>query len=134
MEKKYFYIEKIMEVEESNFITYYKLFETNEKYDDEADQLYEVFSEYKNIVKYIVENLEDYEEFKGDFEVLDLDAEGHAYFENGKCVRIDSHWGFNDDFLKEHWMGIEKDEDDYEPSCTSCGDGGCIHCEPHRFI
>lgn len=18
--------------------------------------------------------------------------------------------------------------------CTSCGDGGCIHCEPHRFI
>lgn len=22
----------------------------------------------------------------------------------------------------------------YEPSCSSCGDGGCVHCEPSRFI
>jgi hypothetical protein len=22
----------------------------------------------------------------------------------------------------------------YEPKCSSCGDGGCIHCEAHRFI
>lgn len=21
-----------------------------------------------------------------------------------------------------------------EPDCSACGDGGCIHCEPHRFI
>lgn len=28
-----------------------------------------------------------------------------------------------------------KDEQaDYEPSCSACGDGGCIHCEPYRFI
>lgn len=26
------------------------------------------------------------------------------------------------------------DEEYYEPSCSNCGDGGCIHCEPHRFI
>jgi hypothetical protein len=24
--------------------------------------------------------------------------------------------------------------DEYEVSCHACGDGGCIHCEPHRFI
>jgi hypothetical protein len=24
--------------------------------------------------------------------------------------------------------------DGYEQSCSSCGDGGCFHCEPHRFI
>jgi hypothetical protein len=22
----------------------------------------------------------------------------------------------------------------HEPSCSSCGDGGCVHCEPSRFI
>lgn len=27
------------------------------------------------------------------------------------------------------------DEDEYyEPSCSACGDGGCFHCEPHRFL
>ena len=27
------------------------------------------------------------------------------------------------------------DEDDcYEPSCSNCGDGGCVHCQPHRFL
>ncbi|MFJ7982295.1 hypothetical protein ACIQ1D_18715 [Lysinibacillus xylanilyticus] len=26
------------------------------------------------------------------------------------------------------------DEEYYEPSCTNCGDGGCFHCEPYRFL
>lgn len=25
-------------------------------------------------------------------------------------------------------------DEDYEIRCTFCGDGGCIHCEPHRFL
>lgn len=25
-------------------------------------------------------------------------------------------------------------DESYEPSCSSCGDGGCVHCEPSRFI
>ena len=28
----------------------------------------------------------------------------------------------------------EKDEEDYDVDCSSCGDGGCVHCEPHRFL
>lgn len=27
-----------------------------------------------------------------------------------------------------------EEDDYYEVECSSCGDGGCIHCEPHRFI
>jgi hypothetical protein len=27
-----------------------------------------------------------------------------------------------------------KYSEDLEPECSACGDGGCIHCEPHRFI
>jgi hypothetical protein len=26
------------------------------------------------------------------------------------------------------------EKNDYEPECSYCGDGGCIHCEPWRFI
>lgn len=28
----------------------------------------------------------------------------------------------------------QDNDDDYEPDCSSCGDGGCVHCEPSRFI
>lgn len=34
----------------------------------------------------------------------------------------------------ERLRELENDPDYYEPSCSACGDGGCIHCEPHRFI
>lgn len=27
-----------------------------------------------------------------------------------------------------------KAREDREPNCSACGDGGCIHCEPSRFI
>jgi len=29
----------------------------------------------------------------------------------------------------------EEDEEDYDGvSCTNCGDDGCLHCEPSRFL
>lgn len=28
----------------------------------------------------------------------------------------------------------EPEEEYDEPSCSRCGDGGCVHCEPWRFI
>lgn len=34
-----------------------------------------------------------------------------------------------------HYQNPLDDDYDYdEVSCTSCGDGGCVHCEPHRFL
>jgi hypothetical protein len=38
---------------------------------------------------------------------------------------------------KEKQEQLEREkyyDDDYEVSCSACGDGGCVHCEPHRFI
>lgn len=29
---------------------------------------------------------------------------------------------------------IDDGDDYYEPSCSNCGDGGCLYCEPHRFL
>lgn len=26
------------------------------------------------------------------------------------------------------------DEEYYEPNCSNCRDGGCLYCEPHRFL
>lgn len=48
-------------------------------------------------------------------------------------------------YISVHYRNRQKEEEearlqerewaDYdEPECSSCGDGGCIHCEPHRFI
>lgn len=39
---------------------------------------------------------------------------------------MDSLYGYHNPF--------GEDDDDYEVSCTNCGDGGCWHCEPSRFI
>lgn len=33
------------------------------------------------------------------------------------------------------WLYAEQESnDDEEPSCYSCGDGGCIHCRPSWFL
>lgn len=63
--------------------------------------------------------------------IRDYDLDGDVTFKDGKIVYTSPLMGIDDGVLEKRW-GFETDE--YEVECTNCGDGGCIHCEPHRFI
>jgi hypothetical protein len=45
---------------------------------------------------------------------------------------------FSIDECLSNWYDYEgkskSNNDEYDVSCSSCGDGGCVHCEPWRFI
>lgn len=82
-------------------------------------------------------------EFTGQFKVSD---ENNAVLvridkaEDGTITKRDFSFEYfmEDDEVMTKWgkpvQVKSDDEDDYEPDCSSCGDGGCVHCEPSRFI
>ena len=38
------------------------------------------------------------------------------------------------DYTYSYKNPFGNEDDYYEPSCSNCGDGGCWHCQPHRFL
>jgi hypothetical protein len=42
----------------------------------------------------------------------------------------------NPEDYKEEWkeiLDMYEEEKNYKPECSTCGDGGCIHCDPGFF-
>lgn len=73
----------------------------------------------------------------------EFEIEGPGEFFNYKRILIPSFTGNGhilNDYSWEYWgayYALNPEEDTgeyYEPDCSACGDGGCIHCEPHRFV
>lgn len=52
----------------------------------------------------------------------------------GKIISWSTEYGLNNDWFRKEWLGQEIDKGNDKVSCTSCGDGGCLHCEPHTFL
>lgn len=98
----------------------------------------------------IKKNLEEYEDYDNEIPYIhELFLDGRYtidiyYHEEDKTYTCYDGWNiygrgsktikevvkrFMDD--KYRYPG---DEEEYEVSCSACGDGGCPHCEPWRFI
>ena len=47
---------------------------------------------------------------------------------------VESNFEYDRDYeLLAKWSGKEYEEHEHV-NCRACGDGGCPHCEPHRFV
>jgi hypothetical protein len=84
------------------------------------------------------EKLEEFQEVAvKEFGLTEYNSRGY-YYNN----RVGDNFGYChvDIFVrsekKEKQEELEREQyyDDYEVICSTCGDGGCPHCEPHRFI
>lgn len=114
----------------------YKLYQfaDKERYENEIN--IKKFDTYQELVQYCKKELSSKFEL---LKIYDDYNEGIAIFQNGK-LSVEGYMELDDYFMDREWLrdGKEKenhdDDDDYEVSCTACGDGGCFHCEPHRFI
>jgi hypothetical protein len=87
-----------------------------------------------------IKNLGDHDHTWKKFFVYDQYHEVGVTIKDGEVAHIESRCYFEtsvDKESKEAWgVKLKRSEDDeyYEPDCTACGDGGCPHCEPSRFI
>lgn len=84
--------------------------------------------------------------FQDDCGVYDLEIDGgicgevYYDFENKKYSVHDGAegYGWHDSINEaiEYYMDIEYKEnlEVDVPKCIKCGDGGCFHCEPYRFL
>jgi hypothetical protein len=97
----------------------------------------EKVEELKNALKIYYQKLEEYQiiavEESG---IGKYDSEGY-YYNN----RVQSDFGYchvtfhERNKIREEEKRIKEEENYYDDiNCSNCGDGGCIHCEPHRFI
>jgi hypothetical protein len=96
-----------------------------EDYDDLDLVIIGTYKKESDMVEYLTSLIHE-------FEVFDARYPGFAYFNACKCRRVTSEFGIHDREMQKCYMG--KGENDYEPDCRSCGDGGCIHCRPSWFI
>ena len=95
--------------------------------------------EFENTMRIYKEKLEEFQKIAvAEFGVSEYDS--RTYYYNN---RVGDNFGYcfvdvyvrNQD--KERQKELEREKyfaDEYEVECSACGDGGCIHCEPHRFI
>lgn len=105
-----------------------------ERLESDTWELETVATEEKQVFDLLKDVINHLKKDEGKFSVLDMNAEGIAYFEFSKIEHVTSFMGVNDDYMEEHYLGIKRKYDEYEDECYTCRGGGCIHCEPHRFI
>lgn len=109
----------------------YELFQYEDEVNYENEKIIKTFDTYKEIINYCKNELT---KVCNHFQVMDYDCEGIATFKDGN-VFTESCMGINDSYMIKHWINDGKSvKREYEVQCTACGDGGCVHCEPHRFI
>lgn len=117
-------------------LTHYSLYASDGKVYVERDDFEMTFDNEQEAVKYIIEN------FQGTFRVVchDYGMGITTVKVDGKVVdhMVDAEYGEYDDDCLELWGLLDKSEQEedseHEVSCSACGDGGCVHCEPSRFI
>lgn len=92
------------------------------------------FEDYKDVIKSVQARAEK----KLSYEIYDHYFEVTISVELGEIKSVRGYWEGEVDYSEQKiaWgvMQPRDEDDDYEPSCSACGDGGCFWCEPHRFI
>lgn len=96
-------------------------------------------AEFENAMKFYKEKLEEFQKIAvAEFGVSDYDS--RTYYYNN---RVADDFGYCHTHVhvrnqereeleeRERWNNYREED---EVSCSRCGDGGCPHCEPHRFI
>lgn len=69
-----------------------------------------------------------------DIVIMDDDFPAMIQLENGIITALETEYGMQDSIAREDWFGVSSEPRWPEPSCSRCGDGGCPHCEPWRFL
>ena len=68
------------------------------------------------------------------FVIYDIYYGGEVRMDKGEVTGVYDEYEGRNKSLEKLW-GYKRSQPEYdEPNCSNCGDGGCMWCEPHRFI
>lgn len=96
-------------------------------------ELYEVIDD-ENIHKINLVNDDNTTKFSGMYIYKHVNDQSISYSFTSDFWNGSAQFETFDECLSE-WFFSESESEEYDDvSCTSCGDGGCIHCRPSWFI
>lgn len=65
--------------------------------------------------------------------IQDIDEEARAIFVKGELSHFNCYYPESEKDMHKIWTG-EKLIEEEKIHCSNCRDGGCLYCEPDRFI